>query len=227
MNLDNYTWNSLENLFNVSVGDTKKMDFRVFGTHNLVVAGIDYFCHDSITFITDPITSSMMSPYYVVGGLSKADSLLSTVDEIVSQFDYDLISHLPMMNYKYSVDSKDMHRSMRAAVPSVDCLVGDNKLPLFNNPYYLKSDCAWWTSDFEDGKFYDISVNGKLEQANPDEKLGVRLLLTYVKNNVDRLNYIGIKYPDIIGDNDITDCITFNSSMENVSKVYYPLMFCI
>ena len=227
MNLDKYTWDNLEDLFNVSVGDTKNVDFRKFGTHELTVAGIDYFCPDSITFITDPITSSMMSEYYVVGGLSKADSLLSTIDEITNQFDYDLMSHLPMLGYEYKVEGKILHRSMRATVPAVDYLVGDNKLPLFNKSYYLKSNCAWWTADFEDDKFYNVSAEGKIGKANPDESLGVRLLLTYVRNNVDRLNYVGIKYPDVIGDTDVLDCITFNSSMERVDKVYYPLMFCI
>ena len=227
MNLTKYSWDELEDIKNISVGDTKELDFRVFGTHKLTVAATDYFCHDSITFITDPITSSMMSKYYVVGGLSKADSLLSTVDEIVNQFNYDLISHLPMLGYKYKVNSRVLYRSMRATVPSVDYLVGDNRLPLFNNTNKLKSDYAWWTSDFNNGKFYYVSTNGRIGQANPDETLSVRLLLTYVKNNVDRLNYVGIKYPDIIGTTDILDCITFNSSMERVDKVYYPMMFCI
>ena len=227
MNLDKYTWNNLEDLFNVSVGDTKNVDFRRFGTHELTIAGIDYFCHDSITFITDIITNSIMSKYYVVGGLSKADSLLSTIDEIVNQFDYDLISHLPVINYNYVVDGKLLHRSMRVAVPTIDYLVGDNKLPLFNNSYYLRSNYTWWTSDFENNKFLTISDDGKVSDANPDENLGIRLLLTYVKNNVDRLNYVGIKYPDVIGDTNIIDCVTFNSSMEKVDKIYYPLMFCI
>lgn len=227
MNLDNCTWNKLETLTNVSVGDTKSIDLGTFGIHELTVAGIDYFCHDSITFITDTVTSSMMSKYYVAGGLSKADSLLSTIDNIVKSFSYNLTSHLPRIDYEYMVDGKKLRRSMIATVPSVNCLVVDNKLPLFNDLSNLKSDCAWWTSDFENGKFYDVSMNGKISQANPDESLGVRLLLTYVKNNVDRLNYVGIRYPDIIGDTDVIDCIAFNSSMENFDKVYYPLMFCI
>ena len=227
MNLDNCTWDSLENLSNVSVGDTKEMDFWIFGTHELTVAGIDYLCHDSITFITDPITSSMMSRYYVVGGLGKADSMLSTLDEIVDQFNYDLVSHLPKLGYRYKVNGKSFRRSMRVTIPSMDCIYGDGKLPFFNESSHLKSNCAWWTSDFGDGKFYAISGDGRVIQSNPDESLGVRLLLTYVKRNVDRLNYVGIRYPDIIGDTDVVDCITFNSSMENVDKVYYPLMFCI
>lgn len=225
MNLDSTSWDNLEELTDVSVGDTKEVDFRKFGTHTMTVAGIDYFCHDSVTFITDPITSSSMSQFYVVSGLGKADSMISTLDEIEDQLDYDLVSHLPKLRYEYKVNDATSRRSMRLTLPTVDQLLGDNKLPLFEDESNLKLECSWWTSDFKDGKFYSVSTTGKVGLADPSEMLGVRVLMTYVRNNVERLSYVGIKYPDVIGDTDVIDCVTFNSSMENVSRVYYPLMF--
>lgn len=224
--LDEYSWNDIENLKEISVGDSKSVSFGRYGVQKVLVAGIDHFCRDSMTFISSAsIIGSKMSDYAIVGGLKKADSLLETLGNISSTLSYELMSHLPRLDYGYKVDGRENHFLMNVTIPSLEDVLGENRLELFKDEENLKSDIGWWTSTYEKARFYSITPEGEKISSNPYDELGVRVMFTYVKENVDRVNYIGIGYPDTIGETNIADCVKFNSSMEGINRVYYPTMF--
>lgn len=221
--LDDMEWNDLD-VRGVGVGDMKAVDFGDFGVHDAIVVGIDCLAPESVTFLVPPFTVSSMGGRMVAADFRGAGAMRETLETLRDSLPHDLRTHLPKMAYAYEVDGNPTAVLADLMIPSIETLSHiQTSLPESMGE-------GWWMADGRDGGFLlygDEKFAESLPVADPTSEHGVALVFTFIGRNEERLNHVGVRYPESIGDLDVTDCITFTPTMAGSTKVFYPLLFTI